>query len=174
MTVFEHTISTPLLVLALLAAILAGAWSAWRYLPRNRGNIALAALYLLILLAVAWCLLLPGRKEATTQLMKPRFVIALDTSSSMMLSPSEEIPERWTKAMQALDLPWVDVVSDECVVEVFPFSSQVSEAVPLDKARTIDPQGSSTLLRQLERHHRPLLGPECRRCPAAQRRCRHP
>ena len=147
MTVFEHSLPMSVLVLALIAAVAAGGFSAWRFLPRNKGNILLALLYVLVLLGLSWCLLLPGRKDVFTELMKPRFVIALDASQSMTMRPSEDVKDRWTVAREALDQPWFDSISKECEVEIFPFESAVREAIPRSAAETMLPDGSSTLLR---------------------------
>ncbi len=147
MTVYEHTVPTGLLVIAIILAVLAGAYSAWRFLPRNVGNIVLASLYLTVLAIVAWCLLLPGRKDAVTQLLKPRFVVALDTSRSMTLSPTGESTDRWTTAGQALKQPWTKVLGAECEIDVFPFSSRTGESVALGDVGALAPEGKATLLR---------------------------
>jgi len=136
-----------LIIIALIAALALGGFSAWRFLPRNAGNIALTILYVLALVALTWCLLLPGKKDAVTQLLKPRFVVALDTSKSMTLKASEEQSDRWTTAQQVLKQPWADAIAAECDLEVFPFSSGVSEAIPIDKVAEVEPEGSATLLR---------------------------
>ena len=74
MIVYEHSFPVSVILLALLAALLAGGLSAWRYLPRRALNAFLFALYVVILLGVGWCLLLPGHKDSVTQLIEPKRV----------------------------------------------------------------------------------------------------
>jgi len=147
MTVYEHTFPVSALIIVLMIALIVGALSAWRYLPRRPLNGGLFALYVLILLGMGWCLLLPGLKNAVTQLRKPRFLIALDTSQSMTLTPSKDVPSRWTTAQEALHRPWLQALSGECEVEIFPFSSEVGENLPLTKVTALQPEGTATRLR---------------------------
>ncbi|HEV7403413.1 MAG TPA: glutamine amidotransferase [Chthoniobacteraceae bacterium] len=147
MIVFEHIASTLAIGLCLALALVLGAWAAWKYLPRNRGNVLLFALYILTLLGVGWCLLLLGYKTAVTQLLKPRFIIALDTSQSMTLSPFPDTPTRWATAQAALQREWVKKIGAECEVEVIPFSSEVGENRPLPAVAALQPEGTATRLR---------------------------
>jgi len=147
MNIYEHTFSTPAIALALLTALLLGAFSFWRFLPRSKSGAGLLALYLLTLLGVGWCLFLPTKKNVVTQLIKPRFLIALDTSKSMSLSPAQGLPDRWTKAIEALKRPWLEKIGEECEIEIYPFSSDLGDSVPLATALELKPQGNTTLLR---------------------------
>lgn len=147
MTIYEHTVPVGLLMIALVVALLTGAFSAWKFLPRNWGNLVLGVLYLLALVALAWCALMPGRKDSVTSLLKPRFIVALDTSKSMTLSPSEETSNRWSTAQQALKLQWVRAISSECDVEICPIGSEMREGIPLAEAAGLQPEDASTLLR---------------------------
>lgn len=144
---FEHTLPLSALIGTLVAALVLGWWSAWRFLPRDKGSALLALLYLGVLGALGWCLLLPGRKDSVTHLLKPRFLVALDTSGSMALTPGGQVPSRWEAATQALQLPWTQSVSAQCEVEVFPFSASLAQGIPLLEAAKLKPEGSSTLLR---------------------------
>jgi len=147
MIVYEHTFPVSAILIALLSAFVLGGLAVWRFLPRNLGNIAIFVLYTLSLLGVGWCLLLPGYKNSVTQLLKPRFIIALDTSRSMTLSPSPDVPTRWATAQEALKQPWISSLGAECQIEVYPFTSQLGENVPVSKAGDIKPDGTATALR---------------------------
>ena len=147
MTVYEHTFPVAAIIIALAAALVLGAITAWRYLARQPLNFALFAIYVLILLGIAWCLLLPGYKNAVTQLLKPRFIIALDTSMSMTLSPSKDVPTRWETAQQALKRPWLQALTGECDVEIYPFASEVGENITAAQAAALKPEGTATRLR---------------------------
>lgn len=144
---FEHTVPLVLLVLAVTAALGCGIISAVRFLPRNAGNALIGVLYLGAVFLLAWCLLMPGRKESVTRMLKPRFVIALDTSRSMTLGPSEDGPDRWRTARQALELPWVQAVAADCEIVVVPFDSRTREGVPLAEVAGLQPEGDATQLR---------------------------
>ncbi|MEI6072301.1 MAG: glutamine amidotransferase [Verrucomicrobiae bacterium] len=147
MTVYEHTFPAWLIAAALAAALASGAFSAWNFLPRRRAMAGLFAFYAAAVLGIAWCLLLPGNKSEVTQLRKPRFLIALDVSQSMALTPSQDVPRRWDAAREALKQPWLAAVAVECAVEIFPFSSEVGENLPLEKVKELEPEGTSTRLR---------------------------
>jgi len=147
MIVYEHSFPVWAIIVATGLALVLGALTAWKFLPRKPLNALLFGLYALILLAMAWCLLLPGLKDAVTQLRKPRFIIALDTSQSMTLTPSDNVPSRWATAQDALQRPWLQKLSSECDVEIFPFSSEVGESLPIAKVTALKPDGSATRLR---------------------------
>ena len=147
MTVYEHTFPVSAIIIALAAAVVLGAITAWRYLPRRTPNVVLFFLYVLILLAMGWCLLLPGFKNAVSQLRKPRFLIALDTSQSMTLTPTKDVPSRWDTAQAALKQPWLQALAGECEIEIFPFAAEVGENLPLSKATALKPEGTATRLR---------------------------
>ena len=147
MIIYEHTFPVSAIILSVVAAVALGGFTAWKFLPHNRGNIGLFALYVLSLLGLGWCLLLPGFKNAVSQLFKPRFIIALDTSRSMSMSPSADVPSRWAAAQEVLKQPWVKAVSAECQVELYPFASEVGENLPLSKLDGLKAEGNGTALR---------------------------
>ena len=148
MTVYENTFPTALIVGVLAAALVAGALSVWVCLSGKRllGPV-LFAIFTATMLGMAWCLLMPGLKNEVTQLRKPRFLIALDTSQSMALTPSKDVPSRWDTVRETLKQPWLKVVAAECDIELYPFSSEPGENLPLDKVSALKPDGTSTRLR---------------------------
>lgn len=147
MIIFEHTIPVSFLLAALALALLIGGASAWFFLPRNAGNLFLTLFHLLALGALAWCLLLPGRKDHVTRTLKPRFLVLLDTSQSMQLKPPGAPEDRWTVATRVLQDPWVEPLQADCELEVIPFSSEARDAVPLPSAAGLTPDGNASLLR---------------------------
>ena len=147
MMIFEHTVPTLLIWLGVLAAVAVGAFSCWRFAPRTPATPIIGGLHILFLLFLAWCLLLPGRKTVETRTLKPRFVVALDTSESMLLSPSKDISNRWSVANGILGMPWTRSVAAECEIDVYAFSSEVARKMPLADALALSPEGKSTLLR---------------------------
>ncbi len=147
MIVYEHTFPVPAIVATLSTAILLGALTAWKFLPRRWLNGFIFLLYSLVLLGLGWCLLMPGLKNSLTQLRKPRFIIALDTSQSMTLSPSPDVPSRWTTVQEALKRPWLAALASECDIEFFPFASELGENIPVAGAASLKPDGAATRLR---------------------------
>jgi hypothetical protein len=147
MIVYEHTFPVSAIIAAFAVALLFGGLTAWMFLPRRPLNFLLFSLYAVILAGMGWCLLLPGFKNALSQMRKPRFLIALDTSQSMTLTPSKEVPSRWSTAQEALKQPWLQALSGECEVEVYPFASELGESMPVSKAASLKPDGTATQLR---------------------------
>jgi len=147
MTVFEHTIPTLLIWMGLLAAVGVGAFSLWRFAPRTIPMWVISALYVLFLFMLLWCMLLPGSRTEEIRTLKPHFVVALDTSTSMLLSPSDDISNRWAQAQEALALPWTDSVGAECEIDIFAFDSEVTRDLPLEEVAALVPEGEATLLR---------------------------
>ena len=147
MIIFEHMVGTPAIWLGVAAALAIGAYSVWRFAPRNLPTAVLGGCYILFLLLLSWCLLLPGRKTVRTETLKPRFIVALDTSKSMLLSPSKVVSNRWSVAQQALALPWVKSMAAECEIDVYSFSSDVSKKMAIKDVPALAPDGQATLLR---------------------------
>jgi hypothetical protein len=147
MMVYEHTVPLWLIVAGIAAALGAAGWSFVRFVPRRGATVGLAAVHLLTVLLLGWCLLLPGWKTALTRLLKPRFVVVLDTSASMALAPREEAPTRWAAAAEALALPWADVVAAACDLDIVPFSTDTGEPLDRDTALALQPDGQETRLR---------------------------
>ncbi|MFP6903953.1 MAG: glutamine amidotransferase [Verrucomicrobiota bacterium] len=147
MLIYEHTSPTFLIVVALVLAVLLGAYSFWRYAPKTKGTYCMAGLYLALLALIGWCLLMPGRKSTETHTLKPRFVVALDTSKSMGLHAEETPDDRWTRAMEALSLSWTKSISAECEIDVYAFNAKVSKKMPFKDAKVLRPDADATLLR---------------------------
>jgi hypothetical protein len=148
MIIFEHTTATIFIWLGVALALACGAFSVWRFAPRTLPSYIVSLCYIAFLLLLSWCLLLPGRKSVRTETLKPRFVVALDTSKSMLLSPSKAASNRWSVAQQALALPWVKSVAAECEIDVYTFSSEVGKKVTMADLPGVEPTGESTLLRE--------------------------
>jgi len=147
MILYDHTVPTFLILLTLLAALALGGFSFWKTLSKTRYTIGLIACYVLVLGLFCWCLLMPGRKDTVTLLRKPRFIVVLDTSASMALTPGTITPSRWDIAMKALDLPWTTLVGAECEIDVIPFSSEVLDKMSLVQSKGLKPEGASSFLR---------------------------
>lgn len=152
MIVFEHSMRSVMIWIGVIAAVTAAAYSYWCFVRKDFPTAAMAVVRLLFFLLLAWCLFMPGLKRVLTQMLKPRFIVAIDTSNSMLLRPSEDVSNRWFEAMQALDQPWTKIVAAECEVDTYAFATDVGPRLSPGAARALAPQGASTLLRDaLER-----------------------
>ena len=147
MIVFEQTVPVWLPAVAVLLAAGIGGVSAWLYLSRSAGTLALSALYAAMLALLFWCLLLPGCRDTRTQLIKPRFLVALDTSGSMLVRPDDAAETRWDRALRALDRPWVEAVTAEAELEILPFDSAPGARVARGAVTALTPDGAATRLR---------------------------
>ena len=79
---------------------------------------------------------IPGKSTDTeTHTLKPRFVVAIDTSQSMNLSAEEGTPNRWAKAQEALALSWTKTVAAECEIDVYAFNGETSKSLGLNEIR---------------------------------------
>jgi hypothetical protein len=147
MTVFQHTPPTEFIVFGLLLALVVGAFSFWRFMPRTLGAWLAAGAHLLFLALLGWCLLLPGKRSTETRTLKPRFVVALDTSRSMTLRPNSNALERWAVAQQALALPWVKHVAADCEIDLYTFDTSVGRKLAIGEVAGLAPQGEASLIR---------------------------
>ena len=145
--IFEHSVATAFLAAGLLAAlavaVLSGLWG----LPRSRLGFVLILSRVVFILLIAWCLLLPLRRQILTENLKPHFLIALDTSASMAQSPAPRSDSRWATACRLLRQRWLGKLEQTCQVEIFPFDSDVGAPVTAGRFPGLSPSGPSTLLR---------------------------
>lgn len=144
--ILEHTIPLVFIVGALGIALSLALFGFWRYLPRNFSTVCLAFLRVLAIALLGWCLLLPSLKKVLTELRKPRFIVALDQSASMALTPGEQFPSRWQTAQEVLSQPWVKTVSGECDLDYVSFASELAPVQSLAELQAMKPEGKSTLL----------------------------
>ena len=147
MIIFEHTVSSVLIWLGIVVALSVIGYSSWRYLEPGVLAIILLVLRVLFFILLAWCLFQPQLKHSLTQIVKPRFIVALDTSKSMRLTPFSNLSNRWIVAKQILDKPWTRSVDAECDIDMYTFASQVEPKTDLTATDDLTADGSSTLLR---------------------------
>lgn len=147
MIVYEHSYSFSTIVASVAFAVLVGMISVWRLKPRSWLNGLLFSLHALALGALGWCLLVPGIRNETVHVRKPRFLIGLDTSQSMTLSAAPDIPSRWSTVQKALHQPWLERISAECEVHFYTFHEELSESTALADAAALKPEGTASRLR---------------------------
>ncbi len=147
MIVYEHSVASIVIWFSVAAAIVVAALSYWFFTSRTWRMAVMVLLRTLFIGLLAWCLFMPGLKEVLTRTQKPRFVVLLDTSKSMTLSPSTEVPNRWTAAQAAMDLSWADSVAAECDIEIYAFSKEMGAELTMAEVGTLEPEGEFTRLR---------------------------
>ena len=147
MIVYEHTIPLWAIQSCVGACLLLCALTSSLYLRRGFAHAAVVSLHILVLAGMAWCIFLPGVRNTSTRVRKPRFLVALDTSQSMTLSPEPHIPSRWSTAQSVLKLPWLSKISTECELEFFHFDADVCSDSAISEAASLSPSGTSTRLR---------------------------
>lgn len=146
--VLEHTPPMPILVLGVLLAMAVTVLSLIRYVENFRKAWILPLLRILFFILLFWCLLLPGTRETATRRIRPRFVVMLDTSSSMTLSPPESESVRWDIATNALQKPWMEGVRAQADIDLYPFSTRLEPRRDPEEVSTLSPDGETTLLRE--------------------------
>ncbi len=147
MIFFEHSIPLPWIIAVTTVAIGFGLYSAWLFIQNRRDAALLSSIFTLSMLLLFWVMLQPGKRDITTELLKPRFIVALDTSQSMTIAPTEGDADRWTAAHDALAMPWISILGEECDIELVPFASKVGPSLKIADAISLSPTGSTTRLR---------------------------
>ena len=143
---FEHVPPLWFIGAAVLLALIVTAWGLARCLPREIMTVVLGVLRVAFLLLLGWCLLLPVLKKPLTEVIRPRFAVALDASASMTLSAAKDGTNRWAVAQDALFAGWHKSLPENCLVEVFPFAADVGAPLALYQAGRLAPDGPSTQL----------------------------
>ena len=144
---FEHTPPTVAIAVALAVAVATLLLSIWRWPGFSGLQSALAAVRIAFLAVLGWCLLLPVAREAQQEIIRPRFLIALDTSASMTNTPSPTVPSRHAVARSLLTPDWVRVVAARATIDLYPFDRELGSRLdPADAAR-LPSTGQGTGLR---------------------------
>ncbi len=147
MIIFAHNTATPVIWLGIAICLIGGAYSIWRFMPKRTINTVIGAIYAIFLMLMTWCLLLPGRRDVEIEKLKPRFIVALDTSRSMLTRASDEVPTRWGTALEAITMPWVNSIAADCTIEHFAFSETLTKRLSPEEMEQLTPEGKFTRLR---------------------------
>jgi len=151
MLILEHMMPLVLICMAIAIAIIVLLLSSWRYLQINIFNIIIVIVRLMFLALLTWCMLQPSYKKSIINLLKPRFLVLVDSTKSMLKSPPvPEATNRWTEAKRVLDAeqyPWVNVIGAECDIDGYSFATDLSARMDLSAVKSIEVNGASTVLR---------------------------
>ena len=147
--IYQHAMPISLVLGAIAIALALGAFFFWRFLPGEMAAFYLWPIRAFFFIILGWCMLMPNQKRALTEVIRPRFLIALDTSGSMGMSPNANQPTRWKTAREALVQPWVTEVEKQCDIEVYPFAATLGQPSTVAAALNVSaPTGTATLLRE--------------------------
>ena len=144
---FEHTAPTLGIAAGLGAAVLILLLAVWRWPGFSWLQAGLAALRIVFLAALGWCLFMPVVKQDQREVIRPRFLIALDTSASMTNTPSPSVPSRHAVARSLLTQDWVRVVASRCTVDLYPFSRELGARQDAAESAALPSDGQATALR---------------------------
>ncbi|MBN2302649.1 MAG: hypothetical protein JXN60_09050, partial [Lentisphaerae bacterium] len=147
MITFEHTMPTVLIWCGIAVALAVCAFSFVRFVRINLHTLIIAVIRILFFALFLWCLFLPEIRKSETTMLKPRFIVTVDTSASMTLPKSEGVRNRWETTLEALQMDWTKFVQAECEMDIFAFSTNAGAKLNLNEALELEPTGSSTLLR---------------------------
>lgn len=144
--VFEHGVPGSLILLGLVIALAFTLFSAWKYLPRAVVGGMLLGIRFLFLALLFWVLLLPAKKSSITEVVKPRFIVLLDTSGSMTMTADQDpaYKDRWEAAKAVLQTPGMKRLTSQCLVEVYPFQNDLLTPVNLDQVSALETDGKSS------------------------------
>ena len=147
MIIYDHIAPTAAIVAGVLAALAATGAGYFLFVKREWGVLPMVLLRALFFLLLGWCLLLPGERTVETLEQKTRFLVLVDNSKSMTMTPVKEMTNRWQVAQAALQMPWVSGMAEKCELEIYAFAGEVGQKLTLDEALKQVPEGNATLLR---------------------------
>jgi hypothetical protein len=145
--IFEHTASTAAIGAGLVVAVLTLLLAVWRWPGFSWLQTALAAVRIAFFALLGWCLLMPAAREDQREVIRPRFIIALDTSASMTNTPSAAIPARHAVARGLIAQDWVRVMASRATVDLYPFDRELGGRAEPAAAAGLPSAGQATGVR---------------------------
>ncbi|MCL1856520.1 MAG: glutamine amidotransferase [Kiritimatiellaeota bacterium] len=144
---YEHTVPT---LAILVAAVVSLGWLAlwgFRYLPKQTQSWVIMGIRLAFFAALCWVLLLPGKRMSSTERVRPRFFVLLDTSESMTQNhDASRTDSRWQRAAAFLEEPWMKSVRAKSQLEVYGFDTELSVPITPERVGELRPEGKATYL----------------------------
>ncbi len=145
---YDHLAPTAAVAAGVLAALAATGAGYALFVKRDGPMLAMLFSRICFFLLLGWCLLLPGEKRVETLEQKTRFLVLVDESRSMTMTPAKGMTNRWQAAQAVLQMPWVPGMAEKCEVEVYPFSADLQQKTALAELVGREPGGEATLLRE--------------------------
>jgi uncharacterized membrane protein len=90
---------------------------------------------------------MPSMRHAAREVLRPRFLVLVDTSTSMNQSFGGAGTTRWETVRAVLRQGWPKSAADRFTVDVHPFGSETGARTEASEAAGLTPDGTSTRLR---------------------------
>ncbi|MDP2989676.1 MAG: hypothetical protein Q8O57_03820, partial [Kiritimatiellota bacterium] len=145
--IFEHNLPLALIVAAVVAVLAVAGFGFWRYIRNEKAALVIIALRLLFIFTFAWCLLMPTLKHTVTETLKPHFIVVLDVSASMNMTPSTNFPARWATVQAILTQSWSKAITDRCVIDCYTAAEDLGVKSALDKFPAAKADGTASGLK---------------------------
>jgi hypothetical protein len=146
--IYDHIVPMPVIVTGILTALAISTVAYWFFVKHDWHLVPLLLLRMLFLLLLGWCLLLPGSRSVETLQMKSRFIVLLDKSRSMTMTPVADATNRWQEALTILRMPWVADMANKCDLDLYAFANELGPKITLDEMLQLEADGEYTLLRE--------------------------
>lgn len=147
MIIYDHTVPAAAIVAGVTLALGVCAAGYWLYVKRTWALVPLLVPRVLFFLLLGWCLFMPGERTVQTLQQKPRFLILLDKSQSMTMTPVKDATNRWQVAQEVLGKAWPTILAEKCDIDCYYFSDEISPKITVGELKSLSPDGKSTLLR---------------------------
>jgi hypothetical protein len=147
MIIYEHTVPAPAIVAGIMAALAISGAGYWFFARRDWTLAPLMTLRALFFILLAWCLFMPGERTVHSLQQKPRFIVLVDKSRSMTMTPVKDASHRWQAAQDVLRSPWATALAEKCDIDYYSFDEELSAKLSPEEALRLVPDGTSTLLR---------------------------
>jgi hypothetical protein len=145
--IYEHTVPEAAIIAGVSAALALSGAGYWFFAKRDWALTPLIGLRVLFFLLLGWCLFMPGERTVHSLQQKSRFLVLVDTSRSMTMSPVKNATNRWQVAQEVLRKPWAATLAEKCDIDCYSFAGEVSAKLSLEETLRLVPDGTSTLLR---------------------------
>ena len=147
MIIYDHIVPASAIVAGVSAALAVTVAGYLFFVKRGWGVAPLILLRVLFFLLLGWCLFMPGERTVETLELKTRFLVLLDKSESMTMTPIPDATNRWQVAQSVLQMPWVADMADKCDIDFYAFAGEISPKLTLEETVALVPDGNATLLR---------------------------
>ena len=147
MIIYDHIVPTAAIVAGISVALAVSIASYWLFAKRDWGLAPMILLRVLFFLLLGWCLFMPGERTVETLELKTRFLVLVDKSRSMTMTPAKDATNRWQVAQSVLQMPWVAEMATKCEIDFYAFADDIGPKLTLEEVSTLEPDGSATLLR---------------------------
>ena len=147
MIIYDHLAPTAVIAAGVLAALAATGVGYGLFVKRDGPMWVMLLSRVCFFLLLGWCLLLPGEKRVETLEQRTRFLVLVDESRSMTMTPVKGMTNRWQTVQTVLQMPWAAGMAEKCEVEVYPFSADLQQKTSLPELFKREPEGEATLLR---------------------------